>query len=939
MELSEVFKLSEVFNLSTRQERIMLRTRASLRLLLTGALIFATFLTYQNDWVPFGAGIRNIQKIHQLRLIAKQEGMDGPTYNSTTSFMISLAPSMLFQPIHPQLNLTKPSLGKPNFMVRIPERSQESRQIMTVNTKQSECPGERNVVDYYNIFFEPFDTSIVSDSLLESAFRRAYNDNVDEEDCQTKVISVDRITAPVAAAFGGEAETTSIATERMQFLVTFSQFDDDSGLFPAPLVRASFVATLNEILILEGLPIFVLSVRSSADPGNTEPEPTVQSSFPTPEPIPSVTRRPTMEPSRAPVGPTPIPSAAPTKVDPADSLSPIFMKSVSEAPSLNRVLTEAPQSNSRFTLKPTVTSTDSPSLTSTQIASTSLNSGKINFPSSLLPTRRPTRSPTTAPTPRTTSKQPARDQLTSSPTKGPLPVPFPTARPTDSPATKMTVWGRQPSESPSNGPWESPSPTVRVLTEAPQSKAESTSKPTVTPSRPSLRPTRSPTPRPNISLVDTPTSGSTEPFSTTSGSLPIESPRVTPTASPSVVPSESPDFILQEPELKSVQMVLTGVSLLSSRSQRVWTEATAIAIEEEVTSFLKTKLESANAQVTLISQNPRRRNLQDAPLTNQSTTVISSNLTITFDVKISIRTILVEDHNIRRYVGAALDTAAEKRRLMNQLQSSGETAFQNLTSIQLILPPPLSENALQSGSNDSQSISTGTAIGITVIAIAAIGFCGAGVLWIRRSQAFHQTSDSGQPTKSLREFDGDGVLVNVVERPDGGDVSTLGDPIGQGTPAPQVDSSVAEETASLPYDFKVASHRLPSLGESASYSFSDTSSRVVDLQTDNDTLDEQYFNENRIEVEAPAGMLGLVLETDSEGVAAVYNMKQSSPLVDRIKIGDKLVSVDGIDVTAKPIKSVMEVIASKQQNKVRGLVFCRPPRASMVHDDSGEVDA
>lgn len=791
---------SEVLNISARQERNKLRTRASLGFFLPAALIFATFfLTYQNDWVSFGARMRNMQAMRQLRLIAKQEATDGPTYNSATFYPISLVPSVPLQPMQRPSNLTQPFLGKPTFMVPIPKLSQEPRQTMTVSTRQGECPEERSVVEYYDIFFEPFDTSIVSDSLLESAFRGAYNDNVDEEGCQAKVISVKRIFAPMGAVLDGGLEPALITTERMQFLVTFSQFND-SGLFSAPLARASFISTLNEILILEGLPIFVLSVRSSADPANSQPGLADQSPFPTPEPTSSVTRRPTMEPSRAPV--------------------------------------------------------------------------------------------------------------------------------------KIIFWGRQPSESPSQGPAD-------VSTMAPQNKVESTSNPTVTSSCPTQRPTRSPTPRPDASLVDTPTSGPAERPSTTSDSLPTESPVVSlPAVSPSIAPSESPDYILREPELKSVQMVLTGVSLLSSRSQRVWTEATATAIEGEVTSFLNKQLKSANAQVTLISQNPRQRNLQDAPFTNQSTTVIASNLGILFDVKISIRTILLEDHNIRRYVGAALDTAVEKQLFMDQLQASGETAFQNLTSIQLILPSLPSEKPLQPGSNDSESISTGMLIGIIVIAVAAIGFCGAGlVVLARQSQTISQTSDSGQATKSLREYHGDGVMVNVVERPDGGDVSTLGDPIGQGTPAPPVDSSVAEETASLPYDFKVASHRLPSLGESASYSFSDASSRVIDVQTDDDTLDAQYFNEGRIEVEAPAGMLGLVLETDSEGVAAVYNMKQSSPLVDRIKIGDKLMSVDRIDVTAMPIKSVMEVIASKQHNKVRAFIFCRPSRASMLGGDSAEVDA
>jgi hypothetical protein len=157
------------------------------------------------------------------------------------------------------------------------------------------------------------------------------------------------------------------------------------------------------------------------------------------------------------------------------------------------------------------------------------------------------------------------------------------------------------------------------------------------------------------------------------------------------------------------------------------------------------------------------------------------------------------------------------------------------------------------------------------------------------------------------------------------DVSTLGDPIPQGvTPSP-IDVSLAEETLSLPYDYKVATaHPLPSLDESASYSaFSDVSSNIIDVQTDDDTLEAQYNVENRVEVEAPPGMLGLVLEADNEGVATVYDMKEVSPLAGRVNIGDKLVSVDQVDVTAMSVESVMKLIASKRTRDVRRLVFTR----------------
>lgn len=383
-------------------------------------------------------------------------------------------------------------------------------------------------------------------------------------------------------------------------------------------------------------------------------------------------------------------------------------------------------------------------------------------------------------------------------------------------------------------------------------------------------------------------------------------------------------------------MVLTGVSLLSSTSQTVWIQTTETAIQDEVTSILNNQVELVNVQVTITSQNPQRR-LQELFSASSASTVITSNLTIAFDVRFFIRAV-IEDHNVRRYVGAALDTEGDKNVFILQLRSSGETAFQNLTSVQLILPPSsINEDALQTES-DSESLGAGWTIGIIILSVAAVTLTiMAFMLFLRMSpkKGHSQTatsSSSPQAAKNLREFEGDGVTLNISDKEDF-DVSTLGDPLPQGMKAVREEASMAEETMSLPYDYKVAAHTLPSLGDSASYSFSEVGSVIVDVQLDDDTLDAQYFIEDRIEVEAPPGLLGLVLEADSEGVATVCNMKDSGPLAGRVHIGDRLVSVDGLDVTATPVASVMQIIASKKTNKKRKLTFSRPSRKSMHRDD------
>jgi C-terminal processing protease CtpA/Prc len=62
-------------------------------------------------------------------------------------------------------------------------------------------------------------------------------------------------------------------------------------------------------------------------------------------------------------------------------------------------------------------------------------------------------------------------------------------------------------------------------------------------------------------------------------------------------------------------------------------------------------------------------------------------------------------------------------------------------------------------------------------------------------------------------------------------------------------------------------------------------------------------------VEAPAGTLGLVLDTGNEGLV-VYIIKETSPLFRQVQVGDRLVSVDG------------QVVSRMSTTKVSRLAYC-----------------
>ena len=87
---------------------------------------------------------------------------------------------------------------------------------------------------------------------------------------------------------------------------------------------------------------------------------------------------------------------------------------------------------------------------------------------------------------------------------------------------------------------------------------------------------------------------------------------------------------------------------------------------------------------------------------------------------------------------------------------------------------------------------------------------------------------------------------------------------------------------------------------------------------------ERIKNE-MIVVVAPSGSLGVVIGNPT-GFPAVHAIKDTSPIIDMIQIGDNLVSVDGEDTTRMSAIRVSSLIGSKASNPQRILVFARPIR-------------
>jgi C-terminal processing protease CtpA/Prc len=96
------------------------------------------------------------------------------------------------------------------------------------------------------------------------------------------------------------------------------------------------------------------------------------------------------------------------------------------------------------------------------------------------------------------------------------------------------------------------------------------------------------------------------------------------------------------------------------------------------------------------------------------------------------------------------------------------------------------------------------------------------------------------------------------------------------------------------------------------------------LFADDASFEQQFADpEERYDVVAPAGKLGMVIDTPNGGMPVVHAIKDTSVLADRVRVGDRLLSVDGEDCTAMTAMQVSKLISLKSEKPARVLVFAR----------------
>jgi hypothetical protein len=314
-----------------------------------------------------------------------------------------------------------------------------------------------------------------------------------------------------------------------------------------------------------------------------------------------------------------------------------------------------------------------------------------------------------------------------------------------------------------------------------------------------------------------------------------------------------------------------------------------------------------------------------------------------YDVRIGIRSAIIV-HNTKRYIEGPFDSASEQDAIVEAMRATGCPEYESIRDVRVILPDDSPDDSNPSGATgDTGGTSNTGAIAGSVVVVAAAAMLVAIFIFVRikrrRDLEGEIIVDATQPPGYFGGNDNDIVSEIGGMRTDL-EVSTLGDPIPQGTfLVPGTGDLSTVGSFSLDYDYKTYYQEGPSITEEASRGGGNSLSNIL-VPADDATFEAQYGADERFEVLAPSGVLGLILETNKEGVPTIDNIKPLSVLADQVQIGDRLLSVDGIDVSVMLASDISRLIASRREAPVRKFVFMRPMKwtGSFDQDDSQSND-
>jgi len=401
-------------------------------------------------------------------------------------------------------------------------------------------------------------------------------------------------------------------------------------------------------------------------------------------------------------------------------------------------------------------------------------------------------------------------------------------------------------------------------------------------------------------------------------------------------------FLTQE----NVEMRLTGVSELGAASAAIWGTLTGNYIREEILEINgPNNVENLKVNLSLVSQaeidsNGRLLGVKEDNEdyyyyndfdfdTNQNQRSLSTVLVIVYDVNVALVS-MIQTHDLERYVEGPFNTQAEQDQFIRDLKATNDPAFAQVSAVSVTLP-----NDLGTGGNNIDGIkgdggggggggSMGLVIGIAMVGTMIVALIGILIHRRLRNNGSFKKSSSGGTPMSPGHTDPSNMMMNrhdmkyaqEINVGPNDDISTLGEPIGLFGDH----ITTTDETATIDYDYK----RLLKESQSVAGESTNLNSILGEMTEVTSGVYIDKLVEDRIDVDAPPGNLGLIIDAGDDGCPFVCEVKETSVLRDRVWVGDRLLSVDSVDLTIMRTGDVYKVIASKKDFPQRKFVFARP---------------
>ena len=305
--------------------------------------------------------------------------------------------------------------------------------------------------------------------------------------------------------------------------------------------------------------------------------------------------------------------------------------------------------------------------------------------------------------------------------------------------------------------------------------------------------------------------------------------------------------------------------------------------------------------------------------------VDESTLLYVFDLQVRIRSPL-QEYNIEDYVIGGFDTEEQMLLVVSYLRANTACpSFESASEVDLVIS---SASALSNEERATDDGTQGTILITGSVAALAAGAILTAVFVFVRIVARRNGGSSASSVNASAEAPvldtHDHEAISEIGVQTSYEVSTLGDPpIVGSAPNEEPQETSTNDSFSLDYDYQKPI--IPKNNSCSSVSESDGTMKSHQfVSADDDTLGAQYVAGEQFEVYAPPGLLGLILETDSDGVPVVKNVKETSVLSDAVERGDRLLAVDGIDVVLMLAANVSRLIASKKDQPERHFLFAKP---------------